>query len=93
MTRTEEESDARTIEPFADESGAQRIGELSIENRTDRVSLYGSLDLTRDQAGLRRARDLKRILDAVVRALAAEAELPDTAAGPETPQQVKNPFA
>ena len=84
---------SRSIEPFADNASAQRIGELAIENRTDRVSLYGSLDLTRDQSGLRRARALKRVVDAVVRALAAEESLPESVAGPEKPQRVKNPFA
>ena len=91
MTRADE--DAQNIKPFADEAAAQRIGELSVENRLDRVSLYGSLDLTRDQRGLRRAQDLKRIVDAVVRTLAAEANLPEAVAGPEEPQTVKNPFA
>ncbi len=88
----ETEKKATRINPFADEAGAQRIGDLSIENRTDRVSLYGSLDLTRDQAGLRRAQDLKRIVDAVVRALAAETDLPETVAHPKKPQTVRNPF-
>ena len=84
---------SRSIKPFADDAGAQRIGELAIENRTDRVALYGSLDLTRDQSGLRRARALKRVVNAVVRALAAEESLPESVAGPEKPQKVKNPFA
>ena len=92
MPGTEKKATAR-IKPFADEARAQRIGELSIENRTDRVSLYGSLDLTRDHAGLRRARELKRIIDAVVRALKAETNLPETVAGPEKPQKTTNPFA
>ena len=92
MPGTEKKAAPR-IKPFADEAGAQRIGELVVENRTDRVSLYGSLDLTRDHVGLRRARELKRIIEAVVGALKAETNLPETVAGPEKPKRVKNPFA
>ena len=39
------------IEPFANESDSLGIGGLTVENRTDRVSLYGSLDLTRASRG------------------------------------------
>jgi len=81
------------LTPFADESEALRIGGLTIENRTDQVSLYGSLDLTRDQTGLRHARALKRIAEAVVRTLEAETDLPETIAEPELPRRTKNPFA
>ncbi len=34
--------------PFANESDALAIGKLNIENRLDRVSLFGDVDLTRD---------------------------------------------
>jgi hypothetical protein len=42
-----------SFRPFADEAVALRIGGLTGENRLDRVSLWGNLDLTRDRAGLR----------------------------------------
>ena len=63
-----------------------------MENRTDRVTLYGSLDLTRDKQGLAHARKLKALLDEVVQALEAAEELPDRVAAPEAPETVKNPF-
>lgn len=76
--------------PFANEADALTIGDLHVENREDRVSIYGSLDLTRDKAGLAHARALKTILDDVVEALQRE-ELPDTIA--DTPDRdVTNPF-
>lgn len=46
--------------------------DLNIENRTDRVSLYGSVDITHDQAGLAQALRLKGILDSMVSVLADE---------------------
>jgi hypothetical protein len=39
--------------PFADEAASITIDKLTIENGTDRITLYGSLDLTRDKVGAR----------------------------------------
>jgi hypothetical protein len=36
-----------------------RIGALEIENRVDRVTLMGDVELTRDREGLAKARELK----------------------------------
>ena len=46
--------------------------DLNIENRLDRVSLYGSVDITHDQEGLAQALRLKEVLDGMVSALNAE---------------------
>jgi hypothetical protein len=83
----------KTLEPFANESDSLGIGDLTIENRTDRVALYGSIDLTRDRAGLQQARRLKALLDKVVATLEAARDLPDKLPPPEEPKEVPNPFA
>ena len=83
----------KTITPFANDSEAVSLGDLTIENGTDQVSLYGSLDMTKDKTGLKQARALKAAVDAIVAALEAEKDLPDKIEPPEKPQQVKNPFA
>ena len=82
----------KTISPFANESELLGIGDLTIENRTDRVSIYGSIDLTRDKGGLEHARMLKAVLDKVVQVLDNETDLPDRIAPPDTPDEVANPF-
>ena len=57
-----------------------RKGErLTVENGTDRVAIYGSLDLTRDKQGLAHALALKAVLDQAVQLLQAERNLPDAA--------------
>jgi hypothetical protein len=38
------------------------IDKLTIENGTDRISIYGSIDLTRDKRGLAHAQALKVFL-------------------------------
>ena len=82
-----------TISPFADETEADRIGDLTVENRVDRVSIYGSVDITRDKDGLAYARRLKALLDAVVVALEADPSLPETLPPPPPTDEVPNPFA
>lgn len=76
--------------PFKDEAAVLRLDELTLENRLDRIEIYGSLQITRDQAGLALARELKRLLDATIAALEAE-ELPEQIAT-RPPDRVANPF-
>ncbi|SFJ77331.1 hypothetical protein [Methylobacterium brachiatum] len=85
---------ADAFEPFADDAAVRNIGALSFENGTDRIALHGSLDLTRDKAGLAQARLLQATLDAIVKALEA-GDLPEAVAdAPDAaPRSVANPFA
>ena len=79
---------------FKNESEAHTINEFSIENRLDRVALFGSIDLTRDAEGLALALKLKGILDGVVSALESEkasGTLPDKITIAAT-DDVENPF-
>jgi hypothetical protein len=79
-----------TFVPYANESDVLNIGHLTIENRVDRVTLGGDVDLTADLAGLDYARALHRLLGEVVASLEAR-ELPDKL--PEPPMKtVANPF-
>ena len=81
-----------TIKPFADEAASVSIGELTIENGTDRIALYGSLDLARDKQGLAHARALAALLDQAIQILEADTSLPDAVPPPAVPKTVKNPF-
>lgn len=77
--------------PFADnKSGA--VGGLTVENGPDKVVLYGSLELTRDQAGLRHAQALRTLLDAVIQSLTADPALPAVLSPPKRQRKVRNPF-
>jgi hypothetical protein len=82
-----------TITSFADEAASTSVGDLTIENRLDRVSLYGSLDLTRDRQGLESARRLQALLEAIVKVLEGEGDrLPDKDPGKRDVTRVPNPF-
>ncbi len=78
------------FEPFANESDAVSVGELNVENRVDRISVFGSVDITCDKAGLAKIRVLKSIVDATAEAL-AQRELPDKVAVKPS-GKVDNPF-
>lgn len=80
------------LKPFADDSVAIEIGDLKIENGRDRIACYGSLDLTKDRAGLELARQLQALLGSVVKALEADAALPETIPPPKRRGSTKNPF-
>lgn len=83
----------KKFQPFSDDSASLSLGEFTIENGTDKVALYGSLNVTRDKAGLKQAKALKAAVDAIVKALEQDKALPDESSPAEAPQQVKNPFA
>jgi hypothetical protein len=76
--------------PFADESSTFAIGKLNVENRLDRVSLFGDLDLTLDQRGLEQAKTLQLLINRVVEELESRT-LPEVL--PAAPVvKVSNPF-
>jgi len=81
------------LKPFADDHAAAEIGDMKLENGQDRIACYGSLDLTRDKAGLAVARQMQAMLAAVVAVLEADAALPDAIAPLKRPGKAKNPFA
>lgn len=79
------------IHPFGNEADSIPIGELTVENGPDRIAIYGSLQITRDKAGLQLAQDLKELINATVTTLQAEQDLPDHVQ--ITPaERVVNPF-
>ena len=79
------------IDPFANEEDVIHIGELDIENRLDRISLYGSIDITKDKEGLEYAFALKRQIDTIVEYLKKQA-LPEKINVENVAKAVKNPF-
>lgn len=82
----------KTMTPFADDAASISIGELTVENGTDRIALYGSLDLTRNKQGLTHARALAALLEQAIQLLQADVSLPDAVPLPVAAGTVKNPF-
>lgn len=76
---------------YENETDAFQIDSLTIENRLDRISIYGSLDLTKDRHGLESALKLKRIIDASIDALKRDKNLPDQITTVLS-ESIENPF-
>lgn len=80
-----------SFSPYKNESESIQLADLTIENRLDRISIYGSIDLAKDKIGLDYARELKKIIDKILAEL-ENSDLPDKVAIKKA-QTVKNPFA
>jgi hypothetical protein len=76
--------------PYANESDVLTLAGLTLENRLDRITVSGDLDLTADQAGLAHARQLQQLLTQVVAKLEGM-QLPKTLPAVAV-KTVANPF-
>ena len=79
------------LQPFDNETQSLSLGDLTIENRLDQLEIYGSLSITRDQAGLALALQLKQLVDDTVAQLQLAQDLP-TRLGTKPTDQIDNPF-
>ncbi|GAA5186417.1 hypothetical protein GCM10023345_22180 [Acinetobacter kookii] len=79
------------FKPFENGTESHAIHDLTLENQEDRVSIYGNLQLTKDQAGLQAAKALQAFVNAVVSALENEAHLPEKI-DRQDEQEIENPF-
>jgi hypothetical protein len=77
--------------PYENEADVVEVGRLQLENRLDRITISGDVDLTADQAGLASARLLHDLLGQIVASLESKT-LPDELPAPAV-QTVSNPFA
>lgn len=80
----------KSFTPYANEADVIEIGNLMLENRVDRITVSGDVDLTADKQGLQDARRLQQALAAIVAALEAR-DLPDRLPPPGI-ETVANPF-
>ena len=79
------------FKPYENGTESHAIHDLTIENDVDCVSLYGNLQLTKDQAGLKAAKALQALLNDVVQQLENTPDLPDKIQRDDA-QEIGNPF-
>lgn len=78
------------FKPFEHGDESSAIYDLTLENQADCVSLYGNLQITKDQAGLKAAKALQRFINEVVIVLEAQSLPEQIERKPE--QEIENPF-
>lgn len=81
----------RKFDPYGNESDSWQIEDLTIENRLDRVSIYGSIEITRDKKGLEAAKKIADLFNSIVKRLSQE-DLPESIPPPQGIEVVENPF-
>ena len=79
------------FKPYMNGTESHAIYDLTVENSNDCVSLYGNLQLTKDQVGLKAAKALQALLSEVVRSLENETDLPEIIMRVEA-GEIENPF-
>lgn len=78
------------FKPFENGNESSAIDDLILENQVDCVSLYGNLQITKDQVGLQTAKVLQQFINDVVMTLEKD-DLPEKIERlPE--QEIDNPF-
>ncbi|MCH7335766.1 hypothetical protein [Acinetobacter sp. NIPH 2699] len=78
------------FKPFEHGNESSAIYDLTLENQVDCVSLYGNLQITKDQSGLKTAKALQSFINDVVTALEKE-NLPAQIER-QSEQEIENPF-
>ena len=79
------------FKPFEQGTESHSIHDLTLENDLDRVSIYGNLQLTKDQAGLAAAKALQAYLNEIVAKLEQEQQLPEKIQS-SAENEIENPF-
>ena len=80
-----------TFQAFTDDCGSYTLGNLTCENNADYLSVYGDIQIQRDQQGLQHLLALQQIINQAVSDLQADAALPaQLAAAPVN--EIDNPF-
>ena len=54
------------IDPFANDHQSMQIGELTIENQTDKIIIYGDIDLYLNETGFAQAKQLNELTSKIL---------------------------
>lgn len=79
------------FKPFEQGTESVAIHDLTLENDLDRISVYGNLQIHKDQESLEIAKKLQGFFAEIVAKLEQESELPEKIQRPDD-DEVENPF-
>ena len=78
------------FKPYQHGTESVQIDDLTIENQIDCISVYGNLQITKDQAGLKTAKALQSFINDVVATLEKQS-LPEQIER-KLEREIENPF-
>jgi len=81
----------KMFKPFENDTESHSIHDLTLENQLDCVNIYGNLQITKDQAGLKAAKVLQSYLNEIVSHLEKQADLPEQITR-QVEGEIENPF-
>ncbi|OTG84980.1 hypothetical protein [Acinetobacter sp. ANC 4648] len=76
---------------FENGTESHAIHDLTLENQEDCVSIYGNLQITKDQCGLKAAQVLQAYINEIVAILEKEQNLPEKIVQ-QHEGEIENPF-
>lgn len=76
---------------FENDTASSAIYDLTLENGLERINLYGNLQITKDEEGLKAAKALQAFLNDVVTELESAKDLPKKIEIADA-KEVENPF-
>ena len=76
---------------FADDCSSYTLDNLTFENNADRLSVYGDMQIQRDQQGLQQLLALQSLINQAVIALQADDTLPEQLPAAKH-TEIDNPF-
>ena len=79
------------FKPFENDTESHAIHDLTLENQCDRVNIYGNLQISHDQEGLKTAKALQAFLNDLVKTLESETNLPEKIQI-QNAKEIENPF-
>ena len=85
------------IEPFANNHQSMQIGELVIENQTDKIIIYGDIDLYLNKQGFAQAKQLNELTSKILQHfettnLYTKADEPSKIKDDQSDENIDNPF-
>lgn len=79
------------FKPFENGTESHSIHDLTLENQLDCVSIYGNLQIGKDQQGLQSAKALQAYLNEIVTYLEKQSNLPEQITH-QAESEIENPF-
>ena len=80
-----------TFQAFADDCSSYTLDNLTFENNADYLSVYGDIQIQRDQQGLQQLLALQSLINQAVIALQADDTLPEQLPAAKH-NEIYNPF-